>query len=93
MSVSPVSTTKLTAAGNIKASAGELIWLNVANPTAGGLTALFHDATSGTSSEVFQVSVGATSTVFLPFPAGFCFSNGIRCGTLGAGLIVTGGYR
>lgn len=84
--------TRLTAAGNVKGSAGTLMWVNASNPTAGGLTVKFNNATSGTGSDVFEVEVGANDTKFLIFPGNFYFTTGIRCGTLENGLIVTAGY-
>ena len=93
MSVRPVQTTKLTSAGNIKATAGYLIWINVSNTTGGGLKVVIHDDDNGTDDEVMQIGVPADDSKFLAFPPGFYFSTGIRCGTLEAGLIVTGAYE
>ena len=93
MSVRPIQTTRLDAAGNIKGSAGSLFWIVAANPTAAPLNVTVNNATSGTGSEIFQIEVSANDTQFMLFSAGFYFSTGIRCGTLDAGLIVTGAYE
>ena len=93
MSVKPISTTRLDAAGNIKGSAGYLLWIVAANPTAAPLNVTVNDATSGTGSEVFQIEVPANDTIPFNFGAGFHFGTGIRCGVLEAGLIVTGAYE
>jgi len=93
MSVRPVQTERLTGAGNIKGSKGSLLWIIAANPTAAALNVTVNNATAGTGSEVFQIEVSANDTQYMAFPPGFYFSTGIRCGTLGAGLIVTGAYE
>ncbi len=93
MSVRPVQTTRLSAANNIKGSAGSLLWIIAANPTAAPLNVTINNATSGSGSEVFQIEVSANDTQHLFFSAGFYFSTGIRCGVLEAGLIVTGAYE
>ena len=83
---------KLTAAGNIRAAAGKLTSLIVNNPSGGALTVVVHDATAGTTGEVFQVSVPTLDCRILNFSPPLPFATGIRCGTLGAGLIVTGAF-
>ena len=93
MSVRPVQTEKLTSAGNIKSSSGNLLWINVSNTTGGGLKVVINNATSGTGTEIMQIGVPADDSKFLAFPPGFYFSTGIRCGTLESGLIVTGAYE
>ena len=93
MSVRPVQTQKLTAAGNIKGSAGTLIWINASNTTGNGLKVVLNNATSGTGTEIMQIGVPGDDSKFLAFPPGFYFSTAIRCGTLEAGLIVTGAYE
>ena len=93
MSVRPVQITRLDAAGNIKATAGYLIWINVSNTTGNGLKVVLHDDDNGTDDEVMQVAVPGDDSKFLAFPPGFYFSTGIRCGTLESGLIVTGAYE
>ncbi len=84
--------TRLAAAGNILGSAGGLTSLTVDNPTGGALAVKLNDATSGTSSDVLQVTVPANDFRHLNFNPPLGFDTGIRCGTLAAGLIVTGGY-
>ena len=92
MGVRRVRITKLTSAGSIKASAGVLLWINVSNTTGNGLKVILNNATSGTGSEIMQIGVPGDDSKFLAFPAEFYFSTGIYCGTLEAGLVVTGGY-
>lgn len=93
MGTAPVPTTKLTAAGNIKASAGTLIWINVSNTAGSGKKVVLNNATSGTGSEIMQIGVPGDDSKFLAFPPGFDFNTGIRCGTLESGLVVTGAYK
>ena len=83
---------KLTAAGNIRAAAGKLSWIQVSNTTGNGLKCILNNATSGTSSEVMQIGVPGDDSKYLAFPVPAPFSTGIRIGTLEAGLIVTGGF-
>lgn len=83
---------KLTAAGNIRGVAGKLTSLVVNNPTGGALTVILNDATSGTGSEVFQVTVPTNDVRQLNFNPPWPFATGIRCGTVGAGLIITGSF-
>jgi len=83
---------KLTAAGNIRAAAGKLTSLIVANPTAAALACIVNDAITSTTGEVFQVSVVANDTKVLSFNPPLPFATGIRIGTLAAGLIVTGAF-
>jgi len=92
MAAKNATPTRLTAAGNILASAGGLTWLTVDNPTGGALTVKLNDATTGTGSDVLQVTVPTNDVRHLNFNPPVNFATGIRCGTLGAGLIVTGGY-
>jgi len=83
---------ELTAAGNIRAAAGKLTSLIVANPSSGTLVVKVNDAITSTTGEVFQVSVIAYDTKQLIFNPPMPFATGIRCGTLGDGLIVTGSF-
>lgn len=93
MSIKPISVETLTSDGNIKGSAGYLLWLNVANPSAFVRQVTICNATSGTGSLVMQIVVPAYNThPLLNFGAGFHFSTGIRCGVLETGLTVTAGY-
>jgi len=85
--------TRLTAAGNIKGSAGALLWINVSNTTGNGLKAVLNNATSGTGTEVMQIGVPGDDSKFLWFPGNLYFTTGIRCGTIESGLIVTAGYE
>ena len=87
------ATTKLTAAGNIKASAGKLLWYIISNTTGAGKKVVFNDATSGTGSEKFQVAVPGDDSKAFAFPKAFNFATGIHCGTLETGLIVVCGYE
>ena len=80
---------RLDAAGNIKASAGSLQWIQVSNTTGGGLKCVLHDAITGTTGEVMQIGVPADDSKFLSFIPPCPFATGIRVGTLEAGLIVT----
>ncbi len=93
MSVRPIQTTRLTGAGNIKASKGTLNWINVSNTSASTKVVVLNNATSGSGSEIMQIGVLGSDSQFRSFSPGFYFSTGIRCGTLGAGLIVTGAYE
>ncbi len=92
MTIKPASQTRLTAAGNIKSSPGVLKCVQVSNPTATAANVSFVNATSGTDVYVFDVYVGAQDSKYLVFPPDFGFDTGIRVGTLGTGLIVTGVY-
>jgi len=92
MTVKPAFSTRLTAAGNIKASNGILECAIVSNPTATGGNASFVNATSGTGVYVFDVYVRAGDTQYMVFPSDFGFSTGIRVGTMDTGLVVTGVY-
>jgi len=84
--------TRLTGAGNILAAPGGLTSLTVDNPTAGVLAVKFNDATSGTGSDVFQVTVPAYDFRHLNWVVPLAFATGIRAGTLASGLIVNGAY-
>jgi len=83
---------RLAAAGNIRAAAGNLTSLVVNNPTGGALTVIINDAITSTTGEVFQVTVPTNDVRQLNFNPPWPFATGIRCGTLGAGLIVTGSF-
>ena len=83
---------RLTAAGNIRAAAGKLAWIQVSNTTGNGLKCVLHDATSGTTGEVMQIGVPGDDSKFLNFSPPCPFATGIRVGTLEDGLIVTGGF-
>ena len=93
MGIPAISTTKLTAAGNIKGSAGYLFWVIVENGNAAAQEVVFHNATSGTTGEVFRVMVPIKDTKFISFPIAMHFSTGIRCGTVGTTVVITGGYQ
>lgn len=84
--------TRLTGAGNIVTGVAGLSSLTVDNPTGGALTVEFNDATSGTGSDVFQVTIPSNDFRHLSFVPPMPFATGIRAGTLGAGLIVIGCY-
>lgn len=92
MAATKARSTKLTGAGNIYASPGGLSSLTVNNPTGGVLTVKLNNATSGTGSEILQVTVPANDFRHMNWTPPLKFSTGIRCGTLGTGLIVTGAY-
>lgn len=93
MAVRPVKgKTRLTAAGDILAEAGNLAWLVASNASGNVLQVVLNDATSGVTSPVMQVVVPAYDTKFLRFTPPCPFTTKIRCGLLEAGLIVTGGY-
>ena len=83
---------KLTGAGNIRAAAGKLTSLIVANPTAAALACIVNDVITSTTGEVFQVSVVANDTKQLIFNPPMPFATGIRIGTLATGLVVTGSF-
>ncbi len=84
--------TRLDAAGNIAAAPAGLSSLTVDNPTGGVLAVLINNSITDTSADVFQVTVPANDFRHLNFSPPLDFTIGIRCGTLAAGLIVTGGY-
>jgi len=92
MGIPATSTTKLTAAGNIKASAGYLLWFIVSNDKDDDQDCIFNNATSGTGSEVFRLKLGAYETICFAFPIALWFSTGIRVGTLDGDLTITCGY-
>jgi len=83
MSIPVTNTTKLTAAGQIKASAGYLFWILLTNNReSSACNYKFNNATSGTGSEVFQVNVPANDSKYIAFPIAMYFSTGIRIGTM-----------
>ena len=92
MAAKAVIVTRLAAAGNIAGAPGKLSWLLVNNPTGGALTVNVNDSITDTTAEVFQVTVPTNDVRMLTFSVPCPFTIGIRCGTLAAGLIVTGGY-
>ena len=93
MSIKPISVSaQLTSAGNIKGSAGYLVWINVHNSTGSGKYCTIDNATSGTS-EVLRIGVPADDSKFRHFGADFFFATGIRVGVIESGLYVTAGYR
>lgn len=92
MSIPVTNITKLTSAGNIKASAGYLLWVIVENGNAAAQEVIFNNATSGTGNEVFRVMAPIKDTKFIAFPIAMYFSTGIRCGTVGTTMVITGGY-
>ena len=92
MAATKARSKRLAAAGNIYGSPGGLTSLTVNNPTGGVLTVKLNNAITGSSNEVFQVTVPANDFRHMNWTPPLNFSTGIRCGTLGDGLIVTGAY-
>jgi len=92
MAAKKARSTRLAAAGNIVAAAAGLSSLTVNNPTGGVLTVNINDDDDGTDDEVLQVTVPANDFRHMNWTPPLEFSTGIRCGTLGDGLIVTGAY-
>ena len=94
MGLPVINTTRLTAAGNIKASAGHLFWVLCATDKNDPTQFVFHNATSGTNNEVFRVIVPADSSILLNFSQPIFFSTGIRMGSVSeSAIFVTGGYK
>ncbi len=90
---SACSTTRLTAAGNIKASAGILYFLIVTNEDNDTRYVVLHNAISGTSNEVARFYVPTDSTRVFSFDPPIQMGTGIRIGTFSeSAMIVTGGY-
>lgn len=85
--------TRLTSAGNIKASAGILYWLLVSNPNSSMRHFTLHDAISGTTGEVHKFYISAETTKIFPFDPGILMGVGIRIGNIEHGdTVITGGY-
>ncbi len=85
-------TTRLTSAGNIKASGGILYWLIASNPDSSVRHFTLHNATSGTSNEVHKFHCPQGTRVF-SFDPGISMGTGIRIGAIeDSDTVVTGGY-
>lgn len=85
--------TRLTSAGNIKASGGVLYFLIVTNEDNDTRYVTLNNATSGTSSEVARFYVPTDSTRVFSFNPPISMGTGIRVGTFSeSAMIVTGGY-
>jgi len=85
--------TRLTEAGNIKASPGMLHWLIVYNNDGDPRYVILNDATSGTGSEVATFKVASKRTEVFNFNPPIALGVGIRIGTFEeSAMEVTGGY-
>ena len=85
--------TKLAAIGNIKDSDGMLHWLIITNSHSSNVRDVhLNDATSGAGSEVMKIKVKPDSTLPLYFDPPIPFATGIRIGTMGGDVQLTGGY-
>ena len=93
MGIPVISTTTLTAAGQIKASVGYLFWFICANTSGSNRKCIFNNATTGTGGKMFTVNVAAGATESFAFPIALYFGTGIRIGTFEADLDVTCGYQ
>ncbi len=88
-----INKTRLTAAGNIFASPGQLHWLIISNPDSSTRHATLHDATSGTTGEVAKFYTPAAQTKVYTFNPPIPFTTGIRIGNIeDSDTIITGGY-
>ena len=86
-------TQRLIIAGNIKATAGKLYWLLCTNSHSSSVRDVhLNDDNDGTDNEVLKIKVKANSTAFFNFDPPVPCDTGIRIGTLGGDMIVTGGY-
>lgn len=92
LDIATCNTIKVTSAGNIKATAGALCWINVSNTAGTGKKVTIHDDNDGTDDEIMQIGVPGEDSKFLLFLPAMPFSTGIRCGALESGLIITAGY-
>ncbi len=85
--------TRITAAGNIKASPGRLYALIILNPDSSARHCILNDATSGTGSEVAKFLTPSKQTKVYLFGDGITLHTGIRIGTFeDSDTIVTGIY-
>ena len=86
-------TTRLTAAGNIKGSAGKLYWLIISNANSSMRHCTLHDAIAGTTGEIAKFYNPAESTRVYTFDPPIPCATGIRIGNIEhSDVIVTGGY-
>ncbi|KKM60903.1 hypothetical protein LCGC14_1537090 [marine sediment metagenome] len=86
-------TTRLTSAGNIKASGGILYWLIATNPSSSIRHFTLHNATSGTSGEVHKFRIPVESTKVFSFDPPISMGTGIRIGAIEHNeTVITGGY-
>lgn len=86
-------TTRLTAAGNIKATAGKLYWLIVTNEDNDTRYVILHDDNDATSDEIARFYVASDDTEVFTFDPPIPCDTGIRIGTFSeSAMIVTGGY-
>lgn len=87
------STTRLTAAGNIKGSGGILYWLLATNPDSSARHFSLHDATEGTTGLVHKFYIPGQETKMFPFDPPISMPTGIRIGEIeDADTVITGGY-
>lgn len=85
--------TRLTSAGNIKATSGVLYWLLATNIDSSTRHFTLHDDNDGTSDEVHKFYIPGESTRLFPFNPGMSFGTGIRIGAIEhSGTVVVGGY-
>ena len=85
--------TRLTAAGNIKASSGLLYWLIATNPDSSARHFTLHDDDDGTDGEIHKFYVPATTTKVFSFDPPIKCDTGIRIGAIeDSDTVVTGGY-
>lgn len=86
-------TTRLTAAGNIKATAGKLFWLVITNSNTSKRYCILHDDNDGTADEIIRFIIPAQTTLPFNFDPPIPCDTGIRIGTIEhSEVIVTGGY-
>ncbi len=87
-------TTRLTAAGNIKASGGILYWLIATNPSSSIRHFTLHDDNDGTDDEVHKFYIPRESTKVFSFDPPISMGTGIRIGAIEHNeTVITGGYN
>lgn len=88
------SRTRLTAAGNIKASPGKLYWLLISNPDASVRHCTLHDDNDGTDDEIHKFYIAAASTKLFNFDPPIPCSVGIRIGAIeDSDTVITAGFK
>lgn len=85
--------TRLTSAGNIKATPGMLHWLIISNANSNTRHCTLHDDNDGTSDEVIKFYIPGQRTIPFYFDPPLPFAIGIRIGAMEHDeTVVTGGY-
>ncbi len=85
--------TRLTSAGNIKASAGKLYYLIITNANASTRHCTLHNAITGTTSELVKFFTSGETTKVYNFDPPIPCDTGIRIGAIeNSDTTITGGY-